>query len=175
MDPRTPRIPTFSRCTIAQQIPPGQVGGSQQYFGLSQQSGPNAQNQSWGHNQGTPVVPRPQVQGLVYFLLSFLLTYMDFYSIPWESTSTTWSWYSTISETYPSLSTKWIYFENSYYPRQESIGQNPKHPFGPILETRWGALRHPKVERTYSAENYQSFQLDSAKGLFFPSQAAADL
>ena len=45
-----------------QQIPPGQVGNSQHYLCMSQQSGHTAQNQSWGH--GTPVAPRPQVQGI---------------------------------------------------------------------------------------------------------------
>ena len=47
-----------------QQIPPGQVGNSQHYLGMSQQSGHTAQNQSWGPSHGTPVAPRPQVQGI---------------------------------------------------------------------------------------------------------------
>ena len=48
----------------SQQIPPGQVGNSQPYLGMSQQSRHAAPNQSWGPNFGTPAGPRPQVQGL---------------------------------------------------------------------------------------------------------------
>ena len=48
----------------SQQIPPGQVGNSQRFLGMSQQSGHTAKTQSWGPSYGTPVAPRPQVQGI---------------------------------------------------------------------------------------------------------------
>ena len=48
----------------SQQIPPGQVGQSQQLMGLSQQSYHTPQAQGWGPGYGSPVAPRPQVHGI---------------------------------------------------------------------------------------------------------------
>ena len=48
----------------SQQIPPGQVGQSQQLMGLSQQSYHTPQAQGWGQGYGSPVAPRPQVHGI---------------------------------------------------------------------------------------------------------------
>ena len=48
----------------SQQIPPGQVGQSQQFVGMSQQSGYTPPTQGWSPGYGTPVAPRPQVHGI---------------------------------------------------------------------------------------------------------------
>ena len=48
----------------SQQIPPGQVGQSQQLMGLSQQSYHTPQAQGRGPGYGSPVAPRPQVHGI---------------------------------------------------------------------------------------------------------------
>ena len=48
----------------SQQIPPGQVGQSQQFVGLSQQCGHTPQTQGWGPGYGSPVAPRPHVHGM---------------------------------------------------------------------------------------------------------------
>ena len=48
----------------SQQIPPGQVGSSQHFVGLSQHCGLTPQTQGWGQGYGSPVAPRPQVHGI---------------------------------------------------------------------------------------------------------------
>ena len=48
----------------SQQIPPGQVGSSQQCVGLSQQSGFIPQNRGYHPGYGTHVAPRPHVHGI---------------------------------------------------------------------------------------------------------------
>ena len=48
----------------SQQIPPGQVGPSQNCVGLSQQSGFIPQNRGYHPGYGTPVAPRPHVHGI---------------------------------------------------------------------------------------------------------------
>ena len=48
----------------SQHIPPGQIGGSQQSCGFSQQPGSNVNNQNWGQSQSNPVAPRPPVHGI---------------------------------------------------------------------------------------------------------------
>ena len=50
----------------SQQIPPGQVGPSQNCVGLSQQSGFIPQNRGYHPGYGTPVAPRPHVHGISF-------------------------------------------------------------------------------------------------------------
>ena len=129
----------------SQQIPPGQVGQSQQFVGMSQQSGYTPPTQGWSPGYGTPVAPRPQVHGIglggMVTILSSRSTYLDLSSIPWTSswpisTTTIWTRYpSFFSETYSGYTIKSIELRNSTYSCKNTNGQNPKLAFGPTLET----------------------------------------
>ena len=48
----------------SQQVPPGQSGNSQQFYGLSQQTGSNVHTPTWGLPHGIMTAPRPPAQGL---------------------------------------------------------------------------------------------------------------
>ena len=125
----------------SQQIPPGQVGPSQNCVGLSQQSGfippPRLWNTccsstsctwhwTWGHG----------------IIISPYSTYLDFKPVSWTrswpfSTTTIWTRNSSsfLPETYSDYTIKSIELWNALYSWKNTNGQNPKPTFGPTLET----------------------------------------
>ena len=129
----------------SQQIPPGQVGPSQNCVALSQQSGFIPQNRGYHPGYGTPVAPRPHVHGIGLggMASSFPPTPPTWTSnqfpgqVPGHFRTTIWTRNSSsfLPETYSDHTIKSIELWNTLYSWKNTNGQNPKPTFGPTLET----------------------------------------